>query len=200
MCNRYYIEVEDREDDVEELRRLMQELQRKSPERAAAVKTKEVSPTDLALVIANNRRLVPAPLAMNWGYTLPGGGKPVTNARSETAAEKPMFRDGMLNRRCLVPASNYFEWEKRGKDRIKYAIRPAGRPVFYMAGVYRIEGNKPVFAILTREPAEPIAFIHDRMPVILPAEAHAEWLDIRSDGRDALRSALTDMSYGLVTA
>ena len=118
---------------------------------------------------------------MKWGYTLPDG-KPVTNARSETAAEKPMFRDGMLNRRCLVPASNYFEWERRGRERVKYAIRPAGHPVLYMAGVYRMEGGRPVFAILTRAPAEPIAFIHDRMPVILPADAQAAWLDVRNDG------------------
>lgn len=198
MCNRYYIEVEDDEDDVEELRQLMQELQRKSPESAAAVRTGEISPNALAPVIANNRRLVPAPFAMKWGYTLPDG-KPVTNARSETAAEKPLFRDGMLNRRCLVPATSYFEWEKRGRERIKYAIRPAGHPVFYMAGVYRLEGGRPVFAILTREPAEPIAFIHDRMPVILPAEAKAEWLNIRSDGRDVLKSALTDMSYQIAS-
>ena len=136
---------------------------------------------------------------MKWGYSLPDG-KLIINARSETAAEKSLFRDGMLNRRCLVPASNYFEWEKRGREKVKYAIRPVGRPILYMAGVYRMEGGRPVFAILTREPAEPIAFIHDRMPVILPAEALAEWLDIRNDGRDVLKSALTDMSYEIASA
>ena len=199
MCNRYYIQTEECEDDVEELRQLMQELQRKSPEHAAAVKIGEISPNALAPVIANSRRLVPTPFVMKWGYTLPDG-KPVTNARSETAAEKSLFRDGMLNRRCLVPASNYFEWEKRGREKVKYAIRPVGRPVLYMAGVYRMEGGRPAFAILTREPAEPIAFIHDRMPVILPAEALAEWLDIRNDGHDVLKSALTDMSYEIASA
>jgi putative SOS response-associated peptidase YedK len=191
MCGRYYIEDED---SAEELRQIIEEIQRKSAENAEAVKTGEVFPTDLAPVIANNRQRVPMPFAMKWGYSLPDG-KLIINARSETAAEKALFRDGMLNRRCLVPATNYFEWEKRGREKVKYAIRPTGHPIMYMAGVYRLEGGRPVFAILTREPAEPIAFIHDRMPVILPAEAKAEWQDTRSDGRDVLKSALTDMSY-----
>lgn len=199
MCNRYYIDVEDDEDSVQELRQIIQALQRKSSEGAGVVKTREVFPADLAPVIANNRQLVPMPFAMKWGYSLPDG-KMIFNARSETAAGKPLFRDGMLHRRCLVPATNYFEWEKRGQEKVKYAIRPAGHPVLYMAGVYRLEGGRPVFAILTRTPAEPIAFIHDRMPVILPASAQAAWLDVRSDGREVLHSALTDMSYEIVSA
>ena len=196
MCGRYYIEDED---SAEELRQIIEEVQRKSAEKAETIRTGEVFPSDLAPVIANNRQLVPTPFAMKWGYSLPDG-KLIINARSETAPEKSLFRDGMLNRRCLVPASNFFEWEKRGREKVKYAIRPVGRAILYMAGVYRMEGGRPTFAILTREPAEPIAFIHDRMPVILPAEALAEWLDIRNDGRDVLRSALTDMSYEIASA
>ena len=191
MCRWYSIEDNG---DAEELRQIIDEIQHKAPERAAALKTGVIAPSDTVPVVANNRQLIPAPFAMKWGYTLPDG-KLIVNARSETASEKPLFRDGMLNRRCLVPASHYFEWEKRGKDRVKYAIRPAGQQVFYMAGVYRIENGRPVFAILTREPAEPIAFIHDRMPVILPNAAKADWLNVRMSGGDALRAALTDMTF-----
>jgi len=191
MCGRYFIEENV---DAEELRQIIDEIQRKSPERAAALKTGEIAPSDVVPIVANNRQLTPAPFVMKWGYTLPDG-KLIINARSETASEKPLFRDGMLNRRCLVPASHYFEWEGRGKERVKYAIRPTGRQVFYMAGVYRIENGRPVFAILTREPPEPIAFIHDRMPVILPDEAKADWLNVRMSGGDALRAALTDMTF-----
>ena len=60
---------------------------------------------------------------MRWGYTFPNS-KPVINARSETAAIKPMFKDGMKQRRCLIPATHYYEWEHRGRQSIKYAIRP----------------------------------------------------------------------------
>lgn len=131
---------------------------------------------------------------MKWGYSLPDG-KLIINARSETAAEKPLFRDGMFNRRCLVPATNYFEWEKRGKEKVKYAIRPSGNSMLYMAGIYRIENGRPVFSILTREPAEQIAFIHDRMPVILPDAEKDHWLDLRNPAFEVLHYASLEMDY-----
>jgi putative SOS response-associated peptidase YedK len=64
-----------------------------------------------------------------------------------------------------------------------------------MAGIYRIEDGAPAFAILTREPAEAIAFIHDRMPVILPENVRDAWLDTRNDARDVLKAALTDLRF-----
>lgn len=109
-----------------------------------------------------------------------------------------MCKDGMLQRRCLIPASNYFEWEKRGRDKIKYAIRPAGSTIFYMAGIYRIEGGKPAFTILTREPAESIAFIHNRMPVILPTCAQNQWLNLRNDAHNALSEFNICVEYRIV--
>ena len=145
-------------------------------------------------MLANNKSMVITPFAMRWGYTLPDG-KQIINARSETAADKPLFRDGMLQRRCLIPATNYFEWEKRGKDRIKYAIRECDSPILYMAGVYRIENGKPVFSILTREPAESIAFIHNRMPVILHPEAKNDWLNVHYAAGDVLKRACLKITY-----
>ncbi len=106
-----------------------------------------------------------------------------------------MFKDGMAQRRCLIPASHYFEWEKRGREKIKYAIRPTESGTLYMAGIYRVVAGEPEFSILTRDPAQSIAFIHNRMPVILPLEAHADWLNIRYNGEDVLRAAVTHVSY-----
>ena len=131
---------------------------------------------------------------MKWGYTLPDG-KQLINARSENAADKPLFRDGKLQRRSLIPPTNYFEWEKRGRDRIKYAIRECDSPILYMAGVYRIENRKPVFSILTREPAENIAFIHNRMPVILHPEAKNDWLNVHYAAGEVLKEAVLDVNY-----
>ncbi len=192
MCGRYYIEDND---SIEELRAI-QEVQRKQLERnqGEMVKTGEIFPSDVVPVIANNRQLVPTPFAMKWGYSLPDG-KLIINARSETAAEKPMFHDGMFNRRCLIPATNYFEWEKRGKEKVKYAIRPSGRLMLYMAGVYRIENGKAVFSILTREPVEQISFIHDRMPVILPSTVKDAWLDLQRPASEVLHYASLEMDY-----
>lgn len=187
MCGRYYIAEED---SAAELQEIIEQLNRRGTE----VKTGEIYPTDTVPVLANNKSMVITPFVMKWGYTLPDG-KQIINARSETAADKPLFRDGMLQRRCLIPATNYFEWEKRGRDRIKYAIRKCDSPILYMAGVYRIENGKPVFSILTREPAENIAFIHNRMPVILHSEAKNDWLNVRYAAGDVLKIAYSSVSY-----
>lgn len=188
MCGRYFIAEED---PTEELMQIIEAVNRRS----ADVKTGgEIRPTDTIPVLANTPTLQTGAYAMRWGYTMPDG-MPMFNARSETAASKVMFKDGMAQRRCIIPATHYFEWEKRGKERIKYAIAPEGSRMIYMAGIYRKEGNRAACTILTRAPAPEIAFIHDRMPVILPADAVADWLNIRYDAQEVLRAAVVDVGY-----
>ena len=131
---------------------------------------------------------------MKWGYGL-SNGKLVFNARSETAAEKALFADGMRQRRCLIPADSYFEWEHSGKEKQKYEIAPEGASGFCLAGIYRMEGRQAVFSILTREPADSISFIHDRMPVILPTAVAADWLNPRQDGMGILTFSVRDLCY-----
>jgi len=190
MCGRYYIPDED---SAAELKEIIDQINRRH-NAGPVLKTGEIAPSDTAPVLANNRSLAVTPFAMKWGYTM-SNGKLVFNARSETASEKPLFRDGMTQRRCLVPAAHYFEWEKRGREKIKYAIKPADVSVLYMAGIYRIENGIPVFSILTREPASSISFIHDRMPVILPRELTTDWLNPRFKAEEVLRSATLDISF-----
>lgn len=194
MCGRYYIES----DDVQaELRQIIEDIQRrkKDAESPRGVKTQgEIYPTDRVPIIANNRDLQPAAFVMQWGYTLTNG-KIVINARSETASEKPLFKDGMLQRRCLIPASYYFEWEKHEKEKTKYAIWPSHAPMFYMAGVYRSQSGNPVFSILTCEPASNIAFIHNRMPVILPPDMKSDWLNPKWNADEMINRAVMELQY-----
>ena len=131
---------------------------------------------------------------MKWGYKLPDG-KLIVNARSETAAQKTMFADGMRQRRCLIPADCYYEWQKTGKDKQKYRLAPTNTNGFFLAGIYRIEQGSAVFTILTKEPVAPIAFIHHRMPVILPNEVMLDWLNPRFDGNEILMYAASDIGY-----
>ena len=67
--------------------------------------------------------------------------------------------------------------------------------MLFRSGIYRLEQGVPVFSVLTKRPAESIAFIHDRMPVILPYEVMYDWLNPRCRGDDLLRSAVGDMTY-----
>ncbi len=166
--------------------------------RQIKVKIGEVFPGDVAAVIASNRKLEPQAFGMKWGYKLPDG-KLIFNARSETAAQKTMFADGMRQRRCLIPADCYYEWQKVGQGKQKYQIAPTDANGFFLAGIYRIEQGIPVFSILTKEPVESIAFIHNRMPVILPEEIVKDWLNPNFQGHEILNAALQNMSFAKVS-
>jgi len=168
MCGRYWIDGGN-----EQLSEIIAGLQRKNP---PGLKTDgEIFPGDTAPVICKSRGGSIRPFAMEWGFSL-SDGRQVINARSETAAQKPMFRQSMAERRCVLPMSAYFEWEKRGNDRQKYRIRPEADALCCLAGIYRFENGAPRFAVLTAEAADEIAFIHPRMPLILPWAEHARWL------------------------
>lgn len=170
MCGRYWIEPQ----SDEELVRIIDAMQRIDSE--LRVQTEgEIFPGDGVPVLCLSRAGNVRPFAMAWGYDL-GSGKKLINARSETAAQKPLFRESMRCRRCLLPMSAYFEWERRGGVRIKYRIAPEAEGLHFLAGLYRFEGSQPACAVLTTEAAPEIAFIHSRMPVILPVEKEERWL------------------------
>lgn len=191
MCGRYYIAEEDQ---AEELKQIIDIINRKHN---GEVKTAgEVFPSETVPVIATSRTQKITPFAMEWGYSTSDGNR-LINARSETASQKPTFRDGMLQRRCIIPASWYFEWNKNERGKPKYAIGAENKNVIYMAGIYRFEHDKPVFSILTRDPAESIQFIHHRMPVILPREAVRDWLNTSYRAEEVLQSAILNVSHRL---
>ncbi len=117
----------------------------------------------------------------SWGKDLKEGYKMI-NARAETVAEKPSFRQAFSRHRCLVVADGFYEWKSEGgKKRPFYIHRRDGTP-FGMAGLYNLwtspEGEKVCTStIITTGANEVLAPIHDRMPVILARDAVALWLD-----------------------
>jgi putative SOS response-associated peptidase YedK len=123
-------------------------------------------------------------LVPSWARDLAIGNKMI-NARSETAAEKPSFRNAFKSRRCVIPATGFFEWKGEPGRKQPYAITAADQPLFAFAGLWESwrpreasEEGGPVetFTILTTQANETVAAIHDRMPVILPAESVQAWL------------------------
>jgi putative SOS response-associated peptidase YedK len=104
------------------------------------------------------------------------------NARSETAFEKPAFCEAFARRRCLIPATGFYEWQKLDERRRQpWLIRLAAPGPFAFAGLWepaaRHPGAKPTCTILTTEPNDVARPIHDRMPVILDPADYALWLD-----------------------
>ncbi len=133
-------------------------------------------------------------LIPHWCKEADGGRKPI-NAKAETVASLPSFRDAYKRRRCLVPIDNFFEWRaiKGLKAKQPYAIGMKGGEPFALAGIWE-NWQRPgtdewirTYAILTTNANELVRPIHDRMPVIIPPESYDRWLStLDPDPRDLL--------------
>ncbi len=104
----------------------------------------------------------------------------LVNARAETAAEKPSFRDALRRARCVIPVSGFYEWRREGERKQPYhVVRADGAPLL-LAGLYaerEAAGGGSSATILTCPPNERIAELHDRMPVVLGPDHVRRWLD-----------------------
>jgi len=146
-----------------------------------------IAPTQDAPVLrldkSGNREL----MQMRWGLVplwakdLSGGARCI-NARSETVATNSTFRDAFLRRRCLIPSDGFFEWEKKGKVRQPWWIGPAEGGLMALAGVWERWRNPEggvvrTYAVITTAANEMVSRLHDRMPVVVPPEDFAVWLN-----------------------
>lgn len=137
----------------------------------------------------------------------PREGDKYFNARGETVHERPLFRRAFERRRCLVPVTAFYEWQKRStvKAALRYSYRAAQGEFLALAGIWDTwragDGAKVgSFAIITTEANALVAEVHPRMPVVLAsAEAQALWLLLDADP-DALRSLLLPAEDGLLRA
>lgn len=125
---------------------------------------------------------------MQWGLIpawLKPGEKPKVapiNARSETIAEKPMFRNLIKRKRCLVPANGFYEWKRTGGPKQPFFIHLADEPIMLMAGLYDVcageDGEQQSsYTIITGAPNDVMAEIHDRMPMIIRPDDVELWMD-----------------------
>lgn len=171
MCGRYQFTAE----QGEEIRQIADAIQRKYGKESWA--PGEIRPANYApvLVAASDS---PVPQLMKWGYQLPN--TLVINARAETAAEKPLFRESIGTRRCLIPSTGFYEWDISKR---KYLFTLPEEPVLYMAGLYDRRGSEDCYCILTTAPNASMRPIHDRMPLVIPPRKMQDWL---IDGTAAL--------------
>jgi putative SOS response-associated peptidase YedK len=110
------------------------------------------------------------------------GVKALINARAEGVADKPFFRAGFKQHRCLVLADGFYEWRRATKGKVPYRIALRSKEPFAFAGIWsRVHGAegklRSTFAIITTEANQLVKIIHDRMPVILPQEDEEDWLN-----------------------
>lgn len=204
MCGRYTLTTEEEQ--------LADEFELIEPIRL--VRRYNIAPTQFAPVIRAGEGGGTRIDMLRWGFVPSwskegGSDRPLINARSETAASSPVFRKSMRSRRCIVPASGFFEWRKvpSGPKVVKepHYIRRIDEHVLGLAGIWdswRPNDGEVVssFAILTTTPNELIRTLHDRMPVILQRSDYATWLAADVDDAATLAPLLRPFPADGLTA
>lgn len=164
MCGRYQFSME----ESAELREIVRQI----GQGQNGWHTGEIYPTNRVPVLVTAQEQT-APALLGWGFPGFQGSKSIINARAETAAERPMFRKSLEGRRCAVPSSGFFEWDK---DKQKYLFRLPDKNTLYMAGLWNEFAGKRRFCIVTTAANASISDIHSRMPVVLPKAQVQDWI------------------------
>ena len=177
MCGRYTV--------ITPAPALAERFKAKEPAGPAAP-TYNAAPSQRLPIITNAApdqvQLVSWGLVPGWSRDPAAGPKPI-NARAETLAEKPSFRQLLARRRCLVLADSFYEWQATARGKVPHRILLTDEQPFAFAGLWdewldRATGElHPTFTIVTTEPNALMAKLHNRMPVILPGpDAERAWL------------------------
>ena len=164
MCGRYYVDDE----TAREIEKLVRDLDRK----LQIERTGDVFPAQNATIIKGQEHHLAAE-QMRWGFPGFEKGKLLINARAESALERPTFRESVQDRRCIIPARGFYEWNK---SKEKFTFERKETPVLFMAGCYNWYEGQERFVILTTEANPSVASVHNRMPLILEPEELKDWV------------------------
>lgn len=173
----------------------------------------KVTPTDPVRVVVQRRsrggdgdaqvrqlRTMRWGLVPSWSAT-PAGGAKMINARVETVFDKPAFKAAAARRRALIPSLGYFEWRQTDDGKTPYFLHHPDRRLLAFAGLYelwpdpRLSADDPdrrlwTCTIITRPAVDVLGHIHDRSPVIVPAQLHQAWLTCAGDDTGGARTVL----------
>ena len=173
------------------------------PEAPILVERYNIAPTQpVGLVRLNTQTFAREWALMHWGLIPswskdPSIGARMINARSETVADKPSFRAAFKRRRCLVPVSGFYEWQKQGRTKQPYYITAEEGGLLAIAGLWEYWEGADGSALesctlLTTEANELMTPLHNRMPVFIAPEDFDEWL---GDGKEESRRYLESLQH-----
>jgi putative SOS response-associated peptidase YedK len=151
----------------------------------------DIRPTDRVPIILPGNDQLELKLA-RWGFSTPTRASrklSLFNARDDKLEQSPMWREGFYSRRCLVPASAFFEWSGAKGAKVKHRIGLSSGRGFGMAGIWQTTEDGLEFTLITTTPNEVVAELHDRMPVIVKPQDYEHWLANAPD-LDDLRAIL----------
>ena len=164
MCGRYLFSAEQNA----ELTQIVKAAERRYGQNS--VPQGEIRPTAVMPVLHEEHGRI-QPVLQTWGYKLPTS--LVINARAESVLEKPLFRDSIRQRRCIVPTSGFYEWDA---EKHKYFFQQGRNQAMYLAGLTLIQNDAPSYCIITTAANDSMKAVHDRMPLILTGEQRRRWL------------------------
>ena len=188
MCGRFTLGFQ-----PEELAKIFQAEQISEPAPASY----NIAPTDDANIISNPEGNVICS-KMSWGFDLKGSAK-IFNGRLETLQEKWRFKESAKSRRCIVPATGWYEWTKAedgGKD--PHYFSPTKDDVLALGGLYEKTEEGQKFTIITRPATEKLRHIHNRMPLVLPEKTWSMWLNPNQEnfvGSDLIRESTNEFDF-----
>ncbi len=177
----------------------------------AMVPRYNLAPTQFVATIRRDEDLPPAIAMARWGL-IPSWakdaaiGNKLINARAETVDTKPSFRAAFRKRRCLILADGFYEWRVEGAAKQPYFISMKDGHPFALAGLWERwddgQSDLPLTTctIITTEPNKMMSRLHRRMPVILPSQAYASWLDPANEDVADLRQFLLPFDSDSMTA
>ena len=157
----------------------------------------EIFPGNEIMVVVNDYGI-----KMKWGFDFNWSSNKIINARSETIFEKSSFKDLIINRRCIIPISSYFEWEEVNGKKIKHEIKESENKISSLAGIYQMiekyNGEKEFeFTILTTDAVDNIKYIHKRMPLIINKENEKIWLNKKIINKKILLNVMGNIDFNL---
>lgn len=166
-----------------------------------------ISPTQPVPVIRWDRTGVARLDPLRWGLIPrwakdPSIGNRMINARAETVAEKPAFREAFRRRRCLILASGFYEWGETPSGKQPFFITRGDEEIMAFAGLWerwRPDADQVVEScvIITRNAAASLAAVHERMPVVLPPDTQTVWLADGTTPEDCLQALSSAVADGL---
>lgn len=175
MCGRYTVLTED---EIIEIRGILKDLSLRIARDEFLeydAQEGEVRPTDLAPIIIKDGGNVSFE-SVKWGFKKYNGPGVIINARCETITIKSTFSKHIRAGRCVIPAGEFFEWERLEKGKKKYFVKDNNGNILFMAGLYRDTPDGREFVIITKEASGEMKKIHSRIPVILRVDQIESWL------------------------
>ena len=162
MCGRYYVDDE----TAQEIEKIVRKVSEKMMHRG------DIYPTQQASILHKKENVLSSSL-MTWGFPGAEEKRVLINARSESALEKPAFKSSIQQRRCIIPAKGFYEWDK---SKNKMAFESIDGHIIWMAGIWKPSEHGNCFVVLTTAANHSVEGVHDRMPLILDRGEINDWI------------------------